>query len=96
MSVGLREGRYAHLRSGGAAEDWLGKIPIPPRAHPLVRQLFEEMNKRKVSVRQLAAKSGVGYGTIATGWRYQTTPKVDMLEAAYNAIGLELCVREKS
>jgi hypothetical protein len=88
------EARRAALNIAGrrhGGDRWRGRIPIPRRAHPLVRRLFEEMNRQEVTLTELAAESGFERGTISD-WRYRRAPKVDHLEAALNVLGLRLTV----
>jgi hypothetical protein len=74
-----------------ANERWRGRIPIPDRAHPLVRRLVAEMNKRRVTVREIAARAGVDYQTISA-WRYRAQPSLENLIACFNALGCDLVV----
>lgn len=73
---------------------WRGKLPIPARAHPLVRSLFEYANAEKTTMTEIADRSGIPRGTLS-GWRYSVTPNIASLEAALNVLGLELCVRKR-
>lgn len=74
-----------------AGERWRGKIPVPERAHPLVRKLFEEMNAQLTTLNEVAERSGVDRQTIS-GWRYTGTPMTVNLVACFNALGLDLLV----
>lgn len=82
--------RVRKLPSGGEAR-WRGRLPMPRHAHPLVRQLIMEMNARQVLVSEVAAEAGMRPCTISE-WRYRSVPKLDLLEAALNVLGLELVI----
>lgn len=73
---------------------WRGKLPIPSHTHPLVRRLFDEMNRQKTTVTEVAERAGFRRGTISE-WRYRYSPRVCDLDAALNVLGLELSVRTK-
>ena len=70
---------------------WLGRLPIPENAHPLVRGLFQEMNRQRVSISDIAERSGLAAATISD-WRYTRNPTVPNLEAALNALGCGLAI----
>lgn len=71
---------------------WRGKLPVPPHAHPLVRRLIEEANRQKTTLTEIAKRAGLRRGTIS-GWRYNRTPCVADLEAAFNVLGLTMWVK---
>lgn len=73
--------------SGAAA--WRGKLYIPEHAHPLVRQLVEILNKKKLTFTELARAAGITGAALAS-WRYRHNPRIDNFEAALNALGYEL------
>lgn len=73
---------------------WRGKLPVPHHTHPLVRQLFKEMNREMTTLTEVADRAGIRRGTISE-WRYRYTPRVSDLDAALNVLGLELCIRPK-
>jgi len=73
---------------------WRGKLPIPHHTHPLVRRLFQEMNRQKTTLTEVAERAGMPRSTISN-WRYCHTPRVSDLDAALNVLGLELSVRPK-
>lgn len=62
---------------------------IPSRAHPLVKELYREMIRRRRTYADIAKESGVAGSTIRD-WRSRSIPRVDLLEAALNAVGLRL------
>ena len=65
------------------------KVSIPERCHPLVRILFDEMQKQRLGVVDMAKKSGVNKNTLKD-WRIRTTPRIADLEACFNVLGLKL------
>ena len=65
------------------------KLTIPKLAHPLVRDLFGEMNRQQLGVLDLADRSGVNANTLKD-WRTRTVPTVDNLEACLAVLGLRL------
>lgn len=68
---------------------WRGKLPIPQRAHPLVRELFAEMNRQMVTMRELGQRAGMRYQGLSA-WRYNRNPYLPNFIAAANSLGLEL------
>ena len=68
-------------------------ISVPPKGHPLVKRLFEEMNARQITRQQLANRSGVCVDTFKS-WRIKANPLITNLEACFNSIGMELTVKE--
>lgn len=70
------------------------RLTIPPHAHPLVRKLFEEMNREQIGVLDMAERSGVSKNTLKD-WRTRTVPTVDNLDACYNVLGKQLRVADR-
>jgi hypothetical protein len=66
-------------------------LSVPQHAHPLVRQLFVEMNRERIGLSDVAERAGVAITTFK-GWRTRHTPRVADLEACYNVLGLTLTV----
>lgn len=64
-------------------------LSIPQHAHPLVRRLFEEMNRQRIGLTDMAERVGMSRFTI-NGWRTRHCPRVIELEACYNVLGLRL------
>jgi hypothetical protein len=73
---------------------WRGQIPIPPKAHPLVRRLIRIANARQVTLTEIALESGVSPKTISD-WRYRSAPSLTNFEAALNALGYEIKIVER-
>lgn len=78
----------------GRGDRWRGKLPIPYRAPAIVRQLFEEINAKRATLREVAEKAGLAYDTISE-WRYQNKPTLENFIAAANAIGLDVVLANK-
>ncbi len=68
------------------------RIPIPWRAHPLVRRLYAEMNHQQIGVTDMAERTGISRHTFK-GWRTRHCPRVAELEACYNVLGMKLTVK---
>ncbi|MFP5078257.1 hypothetical protein ACLE20_13195 [Rhizobium sp. YIM 134829] len=71
------------------------RLSIPSRAHPLVKRLFEEMNRQQLGVFDMADRVGINASTIKA-WRVRTNPTIDSLQACFNVLGLELKIRRLS
>lgn len=72
---------------------WRGKLPIPTNTHPIVRDLFREMNRQQTTITEVADRSGICRETIS-GWRYSRMPRLDLIDAAFNVLGKRLVVKE--
>lgn len=64
-------------------------ISVPQKAHPLVRALFEEMNRQQLGVLDLAERSGVNKNTLRD-WRTRTVPTIDNIEACFSVLGFRI------
>lgn len=71
-----------------------GRIKIADRAHPLVRVFIAELNLQQTTFIEVSERSGVGVDTLRF-WPTRHVPRLDTFEAALNAIGLELHIRER-
>ena len=78
-----------NLEKGRGKNQWAGKLRIPAHAPPLVRQLFEILNSKKLMVADIAEKSGVNKDTIS-GWRYNRAPTLTNYTAVINSLGYDL------
>ena len=67
-------------------------IKPPDRAHPLVRQMFDEMNEQQCSQQTMSERSGINKNTFRS-WRTKAVPRIDDLEACLNVLGFEIVVR---
>lgn len=69
-----------------------GRTPVPAHAHPVVQTLFNEMNRQRTTINEVAERAGLSTAGVSD-WRYRKMPTVANLAAALNVIGLELTVR---
>lgn len=83
----------ANSRSNLGRCRWRGKLPIPKHAHPLVRELFKQMNIGLVTTAEIASEAGVARAVVSD-WRYRRIPRLDALEACLNVLGLRLVVEK--
>lgn len=67
------------------------RLKIPNNSHPLVKKLFEEMNRQRIGVCDMADRSGVNKNTI-NDWKKRSMPRLDNIDACYNVLGLKLKV----
>ena len=67
------------------------KLRVPAKAHPFVRALYREMLAQHAGVMEVSRRSGVCKDTLSR-WRYSNTPDLENIQAALNAVGLELRV----
>lgn len=68
------------------------RLTIPQSAHPLVRRLFEEMNRQQIGVLDVAERAGINKNTFRS-WRTKHAPTIDNLDACFNVLGLELTLK---
>lgn len=73
---------------------WRGKIPIPPHAHPLVRQFIEIANDQQTTMCEIAERVGIRDRTVSN-WRYRAVPQLALFEAALNVLDYELVIRKR-
>lgn len=90
----VHQNSLTNLAFGRGDMRWRGKINIPQHTHPVVKKLFEEANEQMTTITEIAGRASINRGTISD-WRYRAMPTVDLLEAALNALDLELCVRRR-
>jgi hypothetical protein len=69
------------------------KLSVPKHAHPLVRQLFEQMNYQRIGVTDMAERAGLARETFK-GWRTKHCPRVADLEACFNVLGKSLKITD--
>ena len=79
----------------GASARWRGKLPIPTKGHPLVRLLYEEMNRQKILISEVAERAGCSRETIGE-WGWRKEPRLSVLIACFNVLGMELIAVDKS
>lgn len=78
-----------NLAAGRGGNKWAGKLPIPDKALPLVRELYEMMNRQKLMIKDVAEGSGVSPATVSD-WRYTRSPSLQTFEAVLNNAGYKL------
>jgi len=71
-----------------------GRIKIASNAHPLVRLFFAAMNEQQTTFVEVASRTHVGVDTMRF-WQGRHMPRLDLFEAALNALDLELCIRRR-
>lgn len=69
-----------------------GYKPAPAHAHPLVKQLIIEMNKQRATFGDIAGRTNIGIDTMRF-WQRRHMPRLDLFDAALNALDLELVIR---
>ncbi len=62
------------------------RITVPPRAHPLARFIFAEMNRQGCTYDAMEYYSGVQRSTFKA-WRQTNLPGLDTIEAAAGVLG---------
>jgi hypothetical protein len=72
-----------------------GRARVPERAHPAVKVFVTEMNAQEKTFYEVSRFSGVAVDTLRF-WGFRHMPRVDLLDAALDVLGYELCVREKN
>lgn len=82
------------MRRGGnySGNNRRGRIAVAPHAHPLVRQFLQAMNEQQATFAEVASRTHVGVDTMRF-WQRRHMPRVDLLDAALNALDLELVIR---
>lgn len=69
------------------------RLSIPIHAHPLVRHMFEEMNRQQIGLLDLADRSGVNKNTIKD-WKYRSIPQIHNIAACFTVLGMEITTRQ--
>lgn len=67
------------------------KHSVPENVHPLVRKLFEEMNREQIGVVDMAERSGVNKNTI-NDWKKRSVPNIVNLDACFSVLGKKISV----
>jgi hypothetical protein len=81
-----RARQVAGLRPGGG---WRGRLSVPTRGLPTVRFVFEEMNRQRRTITEVAERAGISVHAIRN-WRYCRNPQLLGLEAVLNVLGFDL------
>lgn len=78
-----------NLAAGRGRNKWAGKLPVPDKAPPLVRELYTMMNRDRLMIKDVAEGSGVSPATVSD-WRYTRSPSLSTFEAVLNNMGYKL------
>jgi hypothetical protein len=65
------------------------RVTVPPRAHPLARLVFAEMQRQGVTYEELSFRSNVLPHTFKA-WRTDNTPGLSTIEACLGSLGWAL------
>lgn len=65
------------------------------RCHPLLRELFREIEARRMNLSDAMQGTGVSVRT-TEGWRRQTNPHLLNIEAVANKLGFDVCLRRRA
>jgi hypothetical protein len=76
--------------SGDGGEHMRGKLAIPLKGLPLVKQFFAAINARRAHLHEVARVAGVATCSIGD-WR-RKTPRIDTFDAALRTLGLKLAI----
>lgn len=69
-------------------------LKVPVNVHPLVRRLFEEMNREQIGILDMAKRSGVSPNTL-NDWKRRSNPQIQNLDACYAVLKMELTLKAK-
>lgn len=69
-------------------------LKVPENVHPLVRQLFRQMNRERIGIYDLCDRTGIGTSTMKH-WAKNCSPSLVNIEACFNALGMEIVVRQR-
>lgn len=68
------------------------RLKEPVNVHPLVQELFAEMNRQQIGVLDMSKRSGVNKNTL-NDWKARSNPQVQNLDACFAVLGLKLTTR---
>lgn len=71
------------------------RITVPTCVHPLVRKLFEEMNRQQIGMLDMAERTGIGHSTMKH-WKTMCAPSLANLEACYNVLGMKIGITKNA
>ena len=80
-------------KRGPGGQSWI--YPVPSKAHPLVKRLFDIMNKKDIPLAEVADEAGMTRRAM-TYWIDVSEPKLYGFEACLNVLGYELIIRRKN
>jgi hypothetical protein len=81
---------FCARRLAGIAKRPPRGFTIPTGTHPIVRGFFVEANEQRATRANVSERVGVDRSTLTSWKRYM--PRLDTIEAALNALGLELAI----
>jgi len=87
-SLGITIPKIGTDRHGARHMAKRGRLNVGGHTHPLVRAFFDEINRRKMTLKEAEA-CGFASGTIWC-WSKRTVPRIDNFVAALNHVGLDL------
>jgi hypothetical protein len=89
LAPNRRQALVRMLAKTDASNRWRGKLPVPEKCHPLVREFFLLMNEQLATMKEVSDRAGISYQTIS-GWRIRRSPGLTVLIAALNVLGYGL------
>ena len=95
MGVKRVPGPVEHERRSLAARKSPRTVKIPEHVDPLVRRLFVLMRKERLSVREIAERSGVSGGAVWK-WKNRSAPVLPLFQAVLGVLGFELKIVRKA
>lgn len=66
--------------------------PIPSNVHSLLRWIWEEITRQRVSAASVARRAGYNPKTLRSWWRGDTAPTLHDVEAVVNALGYDMVI----
>lgn len=66
--------------------------PASVALHPIYRTLREKLEASDLSVKAIARRAGFDVKTLRNWWRGHSTPRLQDLEAVFNALGYEVTI----
>lgn len=70
-----------------------GLFYIPQNAHPLVKRLFEELNRQRIPLSRVSCEAGVNEATIKN-WRKRQRATLENIDAVFNSLGYRIVVEK--
>lgn len=64
-------------------------LKLPAHTHPVVRRLFEEMNRQQIGICDMAERAGVNKNTLCD-WKHRNNPRIADLDACFHVLGRKL------
>jgi hypothetical protein len=68
----------------------LGRVPIPTGVSPLVRKLYEIINRERAGLKDISMRAGLAHNAVF-GWRLRN-PHIHNFEAVLNVLGKRLTI----